>query len=46
MTPANLSIVLSPNVFVTSDPTRIVRDTARCSALFEWMIASESSLFE
>jgi hypothetical protein len=44
---ANLSIVLSPNVIVANhqDALRAVKETSKCSALFEWMIASESLLF-
>jgi hypothetical protein len=49
MTPANLSIVMSPNLFVAknvTDPLKMVKESASCSALFEWMIVtSDTALF-
>jgi hypothetical protein len=47
MTPSNLSIVMSPNVFVANhgDPMRMVKESASASAVFEWMVVHYGQLY-
>lgn len=47
MTPSNLSIVMSPNVFVANhgDPMRMVKESMSASAVFEYLISHYGLLF-